>query len=799
MQYIFLCLIMSMTLFASTPQETTAVQETVETEQKTEFVDLSDVAQRATKTLTHLQEIRKNVEEDKKTKEMLPLIQPYVDSLNEFLTAENYENLEYKNERDLQKMQSEIAIYLKQLEEWEVVIEDRIKIYDTNTKLLNNSSTLWSQTHVNSVKENAPEAVLTHITSVIVKIEELSNEVKSKYDNTLINSQIINTNMLKLKDFDLALQKKEEFLRSKIFFQNEAPLFEAISSEEFSFVDFITNIDDVLVEKYKEAYTYVQTNPKERFNFFIAIFFIASFIAYFYYLYIKKRLFVKKSSSEKKSFKFLSRPLSTFLILSILVSSAIFIDKPKAFIDIQLLFLIFPIIWILWVVVDRDLKKYIQVFFFLYIAYTIDKNSVGYAYESRVVMLLINVALLVFLINIFRNNLVRYITYSFVRKLIGTILGVYILALVLSIASDIYGSVLLSNRILDGVFLSLYTSIIFYTIYIILTSYVVILLRRRMSTASNMLELYAQKIENSIRVLIKLWMFGWWLLILTKIVGAYPYIVHFRDEFLALSWQVSDITISVQSIFDFIIIIVATWFIAKATKAILEVEVFARFNLPRGLPTAIITILNYSIVISGTIIAFSSLGVNAQQFALIFGALGVGIGFGLRNIIANFVSGIIMVFERPVQIGDTIEMDKTLGSVQSIGARSSVIKTFDGSEVIVPNADFIAKEITNWTLSDEHRRKTLEFKVATDSDIYKVLEIMKEVVLNHKDVLSDPEPITTFKGFDEYYLRFKVYYWLSDNLILAQSEIAISIYEELQKAGIKMPIPRTQIQRTELE
>jgi len=375
------------------------------------------------------------------------------------------------------------------------------------------------------------------------------------------------------------------------------------------------------------------------------------------------------------------------------------------------------------------------------------------------------------------------------------IFGIFLLLLTFAIGSDLYGSILLSHRIVGGIFTTIFTSLIFYTVYLVLTGYVVILLRRRMSSASNMLEKYANKIEHTTKLLIKIWMFSWWILIVFKIIGAYQFVITFRDKFLALSWQVSDITISVQSIFDFFIIIIATWFIARATRAVLEVEIFSRFNFPRGIPTAILTTLNYFIVISGTIIAFSSLGVSAQQFALVFGALGVGIGFGLRNIIANFVSGIIMVFERPVQIGDTIEVDKTMGSVQSIGARSSVIKTFDGSEVIIPNADFIAKEITNWTLSNEHRRKTIEFKVALENDIQMIQDIMKDVAVSHPNILKEPAPLATFQGFGEYYLTFKLYFWLSDNLIVAPSEIFIELYKRLKEEGIEMPIQKTHIKK----
>jgi len=307
------------------------------------------------------------------------------------------------------------------------------------------------------------------------------------------------------------------------------------------------------------------------------------------------------------------------------------------------------------------------------------------------------------------------------------------------------------------------------------------------------LELYAQKIEKTTMYLIKVWMILWWLLIVSQQLSLYPYLIRFRDTLLAFSIHIGETTISVQAIVDFLMIIIITFFLAKLIRAILEIEIFARFKLPRGAPTAIVTTLNYIIIISGTFIAFSSLGVTPQQFVLLFGALGVGIGFGLRNIIANFISGIIMVFERPVQIGDTIEIDSTMGSVQSIGARSSTIKTFDGSEVIIPNADFISKEIINWTLSDKHRRKVLEFRVDLDSDIDRILGIMQEVATAHKDVLKDPQPLATFKGFGEYYLEFKLYFWLSENLIVAQSDVSKGIYKALRDAGVTMPVKKTNV------
>jgi small-conductance mechanosensitive channel len=291
-------------------------------------------------------------------------------------------------------------------------------------------------------------------------------------------------------------------------------------------------------------------------------------------------------------------------------------------------------------------------------------------------------------------------------------------------------------------------------------------------------------------IFVKLFMFAWWLLIVSKTIGVYKYFAEVKKSLMSLAWQVGETTISIASIFDFFIIIFGTWFFVKLVNIILQVEIFSRFKFPRGFPTAITTVLNYTIVISGGMIALMSLGVTTEQFTLVFGALGVGIGFGLRNIIANFISGIIMVFERPIQIGDTIEINNILGKVQAIGTRSSTIKTFDGSEVIIPNADFIAKDITNWTLSDERRRKTLSFKVALESDIDEVLKIMKSVAVSHKDVLKDPQPLAVFVSFGEYYLEFKLYFWLDENLIVAPSDIVKGVYILLKEKNIQMPIPK---------
>jgi small-conductance mechanosensitive channel len=801
MKTLFILLFLNLNLFASESTEISThnseVSKSIKDKQKeSAFIDVSDVSDKAIEVITKTKSIHERIEAEKeKTKDIHEAVKSYADSISLLLKNPNYQDISSQKLRELQKMQSELAVYLIKLKEWQSVLKSSIDVYDKNSELLEKYSTLWSQTHTNAVDEHAPDAILEHIASVITHVEELKNTLKTQYDQTLTDSQIVSTNILTLEEMDSALQESEVSAKTEVFYQDKVPLFQLYSQNKFAFLAYLNSIKTTTIEQYNEVTVYFQVHADLFLTLFIVTLLSIAFIAYFNYLYRKKELFVSKESAYKKMFFFMGRPFSTFAILFILIIIAIFPDRPHALTDMMSIFLIIPVIRILQTIVKKECYKYIYIIFALLAMYLIEKNSTEYELESRIFMLLTSITLFIVVGAILIKKVLYTIHYNFVTRMGSYILVFSLLLLFVAAGSNLYGSVLLSTRLIYGVVTTIYASMIFYTLYTILTAYVVIVLRRRIATASNMLEKYSKNIENTTKLLIKIWMLSWWFLIVVRVVGVSPYLLTLKNDALALSWQVGQTIISIQSIFDFIFIIFATWFLARLIRTVLEVEVFARFTFPRGVPTAIITVLNYAIIITGTIIAFSSLGVSAQQFALIFGALGVGIGFGLRNIIANFVSGIIMVFERPVQIGDVIEVDKTMGEVQSIGSRASTLKTFDGSEVIIPNADFIAKEITNWTLSDKRRRKVVDFKVAFDSDIDLILKIMKEVALSHPDVLKDPEPLATFQGFGEYYLEFKLYFWLSQNLIVAPSDVSIGIYKTLKEAGVKMPVQKTQLER----
>ncbi len=235
--------------------------------------------------------------------------------------------------------------------------------------------------------------------------------------------------------------------------------------------------------------------------------------------------------------------------------------------------------------------------------------------------------------------------------------------------------------------------------------------------------------------------------------------------------------------------------LSRLLRFVLQEEVFPRVRMKRGVPNALSTMLHYGLVLLGLWIGFSAVGLQFDRLAIVLGALGVGIGFGLQNVVNNFVSGLILLFERPVQVGDTVQMGAVHGDVRRIGARSSTIRTWDGSEIIVPNADLVSQQVINWTLSDRRRRIDLDFGVAYGTDPEVVQTILRDAASQHAAVLETPAPEALFTGFGDSALLFQLRAWVRDpeHWMTARSEINVVVNAALGEAGIEIPFPQRDV------
>ena len=194
----------------------------------------------------------------------------------------------------------------------------------------------------------------------------------------------------------------------------------------------------------------------------------------------------------------------------------------------------------------------------------------------------------------------------------------------------------------------------------------------------------------------------------------------------------------------------------------------------------------------GGALTLAALGIDMTKVTLLAGALSVGIGFGLQNVVNNFVSGLILIVERPVGVGDVIEMGALSGTVTRIGIRSSTVRTGQGAEVIVPNGELVSKDVVNWTRSDRQRRYDIDVGVAPGSDPEQVMRLLVEAAADAPEVLKNPPPRAMFKGFGDSSLNFTLLAWVPtvDVGLQAQNTLRVAILRKLETAGIAIPFPQ---------
>ncbi len=285
------------------------------------------------------------------------------------------------------------------------------------------------------------------------------------------------------------------------------------------------------------------------------------------------------------------------------------------------------------------------------------------------------------------------------------------------------------------------------------------------------------------------------LLLITVMPRLFPIVAGIWNaigEASKVQWGFGSVNMTVANLFAFAIGIVIAVSLARFIRFVLDEDVFPRLQVASGKAGAASRLIYYVLLVLGFLFALASAGFELSQLTLLISALGIGIGFGLQGIVNNFVSGLVVAFERPFQVGDMIEVGPLMGRVRTIGLRSSTIRTYDGAELIVPNANLISGELINWTLSDRKRRIDIPVDVAYGSDMQQVREILTKVAAEHPNAMDDPEPWALFRGFGDDGLKFELRFWTpdADERLRTFSEVALQINAEFEAAGITIPFPQ---------
>jgi len=255
------------------------------------------------------------------------------------------------------------------------------------------------------------------------------------------------------------------------------------------------------------------------------------------------------------------------------------------------------------------------------------------------------------------------------------------------------------------------------------------------------------------------------------------------------------VKISLGDVLALVATIWVAFLVSRFLRFVLEEDIYPRLPMGRGMPYAISSLLHYAILLLGFLLAVAAMGLDLNKVTLLTGAFGVGVGFGLQAIVNNFVSGLILLFERPIQVGDAIQMADLDGEVRRIGIRSTTVHTWRGAEVIVPNANLISGTLTNWTLSDRTRRLELPVGVAYGSDPERVIKLLSEAASAIPGVLANPAPVALFQGFGDSALNFELRAWTDhfEEWGAVRSRIVVAVNNRLKAEGIEVPFPQRDV------
>ena len=367
--------------------------------------------------------------------------------------------------------------------------------------------------------------------------------------------------------------------------------------------------------------------------------------------------------------------------------------------------------------------------------------------------------------------------------------------LVVSIVANAFGNVSLAEMLLSGVVESGYMALLVYAAYTVFSALLGEVFASRFAAPLGRAQVGGTSLlALLLRLLAIAALLGWLVFAMQEFRVFRPVFEALRDVF---TYQVSygQLSLSLGDIAVFVVAVFLAFWIASLVKVLLHEEVLPRLALADGVDHSIAALTYYGVLILGLLGALSAAGFKLSQLSLLLGALGVGIGLGLQDVVKNFVSGLILMFERPLKPGDVVDIGGTTGRAHEIGMRATTLRTFDGADVVVPNGALLTDKFTNWTLRDRGKRMDVDVGIAYGTDAALAIRVLEQATRETPKVAAEPAPAVLFLGLGESALNFSVRAWTDefDDSAIVRSDLVTRLYSALAAAGIEIPFPQRDI------
>ncbi|MCT4625263.1 MAG: mechanosensitive ion channel [Schleiferiaceae bacterium] len=701
-----------------------------------------------------------------------------------------YEKLELYNLWALTDINNNWTTYENEIEKYKRELSKLSEAYQEGLLKTTNYYDRWKLTKETEASE-IPEPLLNRIDGMLSNLKVSNVNLKDSLNNILTYFDIVAQEHSHILNMKQRIQDISDAKKLNIFARDSPPLRAAFkgSDEEENIADQLSGTFNA---SYERTRNYLADNKgSAEVHLSLTIVFI---LIFFYFQHIFKKNNPDVSGFDQKAVYLINKPVWVGIILSMFISFWVYQDPPVYFVNIILFCVLISFLFVLNGLVEGKVK---YVYYYTALLYTLgftENFMTSYPLSQRVIVLIQSILVFVgFSYLMLKRSPIQKSKNDAWRKISKRMFPVYLLFSLVAIYGNFTGSLFLARILTKTMVITITVGLMLALIFSIVKSLLDLLM---VSNARNYVRLIAKQgdmIKRKVLFYLKLWFYFLWIRTFLSQIGLRSYIADSLTTFMEVGQNFGDVYLSVGQVVNFIIILIIFSIIANIVKDILAIEILPRLNLKKGVPMAAGLMTRYTVLVLGFLMAVAAAGISLDKLGFIAGALGVGIGFGLQNVVGNFVSGLILIFERPVRVDDVISSGTVEGTIVEIGIRASRIRDWDGAEVIVPNMELISQQVTNWTLSDSKRRRELFIKVEYGTDPNKVMEIIKEVIKGHEGVIQDPEPMVLFLGFKEFSADFRILFWVTENMLSTTSDVAVGIYNALKENGISIPIPKREV------
>lgn len=699
----------------------------------------------------------------------------------------------------LNKTERELALFNERIIPWKSTIETIYKDCGTKDSLIISMSEVWQLTlkslSTNRVKFKSDKKSKTNTLvdlNLVVKnfIFELKTSKKNlvNYTERLINLQTkITLAENKLGNIKSLIESSKEELESNLWTPQYPPIWRVEKSTKQ--INIRGKLTDLVSSDRSIVQTFISNYPK--LPYYGLLFFVMIFGIVLYLKANSKKLHDEYKNKPKKVNLVLKNPfLNVLAILWFILM--LFSILPKELNDMISIIMAIPLIIVLYSL-NNHWKWYSVLTFILVYSFFLLIKSIDYNYlPQRLFLVFLNgFSLFLYFRLKSQKKLLQQIS-KFWFGILPFIIQLFIVIGFISLITNIFGGIRLTQLLIHASFGILISIYVLPAIVLLIQDIVFIFLMGPLAKHSNILKEDSDIVLNTMGELFRFFGFLSFISIFLNLLGIRAETIDIALSIINYQLNIGQMSLSLGNIIAFFVALKVSLWLSDSIRYVLEKEVYPRTHLKTGIPNTISLIIKFSFSILGILFAFSAAGIEIGKLAILMGALGVGIGFGLQNIINNFVSGIILALERPITIGDIIDVPGASGYVEDIGLRASTVYTWEGSHVIVPNGELLSNKLTNWTFTNRLRRVKVEVRVPFNTDMEALSNLLLKTAGTTPEVMKKPKPYLNFKGIGRSTMEINLYCWIndSDKIFTYGTAIRKTVYKTLLENGYDIPVPR---------